>query len=150
RAENDRSGSCEGTVTVCVPLDQAHPACVDRDTAFDSTGPTCSAGCGDICLIGRSLTAASCPGEPMPHPVKRRLAAARRALRHALRRGGNPTRATRLVGRAMTLLDAAERLTLAGESAGTISPHCASQLSDAISDTDARTLQWLQAITTAQ
>jgi hypothetical protein len=146
RAENDRGASCEGVVAVCVPLDQGQLPCVDRGTSFDSTGPACRAGCGDICIISGNLSAASCPGEPMPRPVKQRLAAARRALRQALGGTRSTAHAIRLAERAISLLDAAERSTLAGEKAGTISSTCASRLSDAIEDAGVRTLHWLDAI----
>jgi len=147
-AESDRGGSCVGTVTVCAPVD--HFECVDTGTSFDSTGPTCAAGCGDICLIQGSLSTASCPGEPMPRFVKRRLVAARRALAQLFLGSRSSSRATRLVARAMNLLDDAERFTLAGERAGTISRSCAERVGNAIADTDTRTLLWLQAIPTTR
>lgn len=147
-AESDRGRSCVGTVSVCAPIDEIE--CVDTGSRFDSTGPTCAAGCGDICLIQRSLSTASCPGEPMPRPVKKRLVAARRALGQLFRGSRSSSRATRLGARAMNLLDDAERLTLAGERAGTISPSCAERVGNAIADTDTRTLLWLQAITTTR
>src|SRR5207253_8345576 len=60
RAENGGGGQCEGTVIVCVPINQSQPACVDQDTPFDST---CSVGCGDKCLVRLSPKDVFCPGE---------------------------------------------------------------------------------------
>ena len=143
RAENGGGGQCEGTVIVCVPINQSQPACVDQDTPFDST---CSVGCGDKCLFRLSPKDVSCPGELVPHAVQQRLVAAHRALRHALRERRCHVCRTRLVGRAMQLLAAAERLTAAAQSAGRISPSCASQFANVISDTGNSAQRWLQDI----
>src|SRR5438067_2268434 len=143
RAENGGGGQYEGTVIVCVPINQSQPACVDQDTPFDST---CSVGCGDKCLFRLSPKDVSCPGELVPHAVQQRLVAAHRALRHALRERRCHVCRTRLVGRAMQLLAAAERLTAAAQSAGRISPSCALQFANVISDTGNSAQRWLQDI----
>lgn len=43
-ADDGNGGSCNGSVTVCVPHDQGDPTCVDDGQRYDSTGPCGSGG----------------------------------------------------------------------------------------------------------
>ena len=133
-AEADRSGACDGSVTVCVPV-AASQSCADEGALFDSTGPLCPSPCGPICIMERTLAGAACGEERLPTNVRLRLDSARRALRGALR-SRTLVRTARLVARAGKLVDVVGNLTRDAESAGRISPACAAKVLDAVTQFD--------------
>jgi len=134
RAEADRRGACDGSVTVCVPV-AAFQSCADEGTLFDSTGPLCTSPCGQICIVERTLAGAACGEERLPTNIRLRLDSARRALRGALR-SRTLVRTARLVARAGKLVDVVGNLTRDAESAGSISAACAAKVLDAVAQFD--------------
>jgi hypothetical protein len=143
RAEDNRSGSCEGTVEVCVPLHRSE-SCVADAGLVDSDGPPCAGTCPDLCDIGRNLAAAFCPGELLSAKVDRRILGARRAIERAARA---PTiaGAKRLVMRSLQSLATARSRVAEAETAGTLSAGCAATLKDAFDATRTTANAWLAA-----
>jgi hypothetical protein len=144
QAEADRHSSCEGSVTVCVPVGASH-SCANQGALFDSTGPLCMSPCGQLCFTEMSTAGVACDAERVPMNVRLRLHAARRALRGALR-SRTLVHASRLVTRARKLFGVAEHLTRDAETAGRISHACAVRVLDALTQSDASARLWADGV----
>ena len=133
---DDGHGECEGTVTVCVPLEKDE-TCLDGGDLFDSTSPTCDGVCGDICNVARSLVSASCIGESLPLDIDARIRSARGTLARAASTRSE-AQGKRLVARAARLAHAAAILTAKAEARGALSSQCAEMVEQALGNAETR------------
>ena len=145
RADDGHGGQCEGTVTVCVPLQRTDPACVDEGNLFDSTRPTCGGICGDVCNVMGTLESAFCVDEILPAAVDRRIASARKALKRAATTR-REARANRLIARAAKLAGVASGLATKAETTGAISPPCAQSVEGALGNVESLAKQLLKGL----
>ena len=145
RADDGHGGQCEGTVTVCVPLQRTDPGCVDEGNLFDSTRPTCGGICGDVCNVMGTLESAFCVDEILPAAVDRRIASARKALKRAATTR-REARANRLIARAAKLAGVASGLATKAETTGAISPPCAQSVEGALGNVESLAKQLLKGL----
>jgi hypothetical protein len=134
RADDSHGGQCEGTVTVCVPL-QRNDVCVDEGGRFDSTSPTCGGTCAGICRVAGSLASASCADETLPAGIEQRIRGARNALAQAARTASK-AKANRLIARAAKLARKAIGLMAKAETKGAVSSRCAQVVEQALGDAE--------------
>jgi hypothetical protein len=140
QADDDRGGSCTGTVDVCVPLHKGDP-CGPDGTFVDADGPPCVGTCPDICDLERALAQAFC-STSLPVKIDRRIVATRHALDRAAR--DIPVTTQRhLVTKALQLLDSARSRVTDAQVDGTISFDCATTVRAALDDTRTRIAAWL-------
>jgi len=140
RADDDRGGSCMGTVDVCIPLHKGG-TCVADGTLVDADGPPCVATCPDVCDIERALAAAFCP-QPLPVKVDRRILAGRHALERA-GRAPTTTAQKHLVTKALQLLESARSRVMDAQADGMTSPECADAVRAALDETRMRGNAWI-------
>jgi hypothetical protein len=143
-ADDGRGGRCTGSVTVCVPRDQAGEPCVDQGPLVDSTGVTCVGACTGGCAIEMTLSQPQCPGENLPAALMERVDHARNLISRAAGTSGRQ-RAKSFMRRGIKLVRQAVGIAKKAAKKGTISAGCADAVASDLGNAETGADQWLRA-----